>query len=224
MGIFSNVFNIFGGIAKSLSKAHDFLEENKILETLSKGTDLLQYALPVVKAFAALTPTSLDNAAIAIIERYGIPASKLFQEGATGLDKIIQDGGRQKVVIELLRKQLIDIIMAGGNVHLGEKIVDTVEEVLELSDNSLAVAVEQALALLKSSKPVEAPAPAPAKKYVTVEEIKARIGELRAKLDKASDPSLRASIEARIASKEKDLAEAEKARDLSKPSPDPFRQ
>lgn len=213
MGLFSNVFGIFGGVAKSLTKAFDFLEENKVIETLNKGLDLIQYALPVVKTVAALTPTSLDDMAIAVLEKYGLPAAKLFDESATGLDKLIQDSGKQKLAIEILRRQMVEAIESGGKVHLGDRVIGSVEEILGLSDNSLAVAVEQALALLKASKvvPASPAAPEPATEpQRTVTEIEARLARLRNELLAATDKEEIEKLNKKIVRQTAALAEAKK--------------
>lgn len=219
MGIFGGVFNLFGGIAGKLADTFEFLERNKVIETLHKGTDLLQFALPVARVVAAMTPTTLDDTAIEILAKWGVPASKLFEQGATGLDKLIKDGARQKLAAELLRKQLIQIIEQGEKVHWGDEVIDSVEKILALEPSSLATAVEQANLLIKQAAPAEAPKPAPSpapapaeptRKYNTIPEIKGRIEELRTELGTTTDPARRASLEGKIEKQKRALAEKEK--------------
>lgn len=184
--------SIFGKI----TNAFHFLTDHNIAAQAAKITPLLSIALPFAKLLTAATPGDLDDRIVAKIETLGIPAASLFGEAVTGIDKILRDGGRQKVVAALLRDELIEIIKREGHVKFGDEVLTTASQVLGLEQRKLELVALQVYDLLRDHDPeivAAKPAPAvpappvtvePSRHYTTASEIKGRIEELKTKLEK----------------------------------------
>jgi hypothetical protein len=142
---------------KFLSWVSNPESRRKAIEALRIANDLAEYAVravklvsPLAKALASATPTPVDDAIVAVVERTGRKVEEFWLE--TDDDK--RKGMLRGLARELAKDLLIAQVAAGGDVRVGGIRLGTVEDVLEIADHLFNKAIEDAFAVLKNGNEI----------------------------------------------------------------------
>jgi hypothetical protein len=142
------LFSFFKGIASAIAKIFKGINKEKVQKVLTIIHNLYKEALPVVEMVAKLTPTPADDAIISALKTLGWTAEQIINQ----TDDIKKDGQRLALASETLRQHLLQIIAKGGKVDIGDQVLKTTEEILQLDKNILRSAVQAGYTLYKLAR------------------------------------------------------------------------
>lgn len=142
------LFSFFKSVASAIAKVFKGINKEKAQKVLTIIHNLYKEALPAVEIIAKLTPTPVDDSVIAALQTLGWTAEQIINQ----TDEIKKDGQRLTLAAETLRHHLLGIIAKGGKVDIGDQVLTTSGEILELDKNILRSAVQAGYTLYKLAK------------------------------------------------------------------------
>lgn len=140
--------SFFKSIASAIAKIFKGINKEKAQKVLAIIHNLYKEALPVVEMIARLTPTPTDDAVVAALKTLGWTAEQVVNQ----VDEIKKDGQRLALAAETLRQHLLEIVGKGGKVDIGDQVLTTSAEVLQLDKNILRSAVQAGYTLYKLAR------------------------------------------------------------------------
>jgi hypothetical protein len=140
--------SFFKSIASAIAKIFKGINKEKAQKVLAIIHNLYKEALPVVEMIASLTPTTADDAVVAALKTLGWTAEQVINQA----DEIKKDGQRLALAAETLRQHLLGIVLAGGKVDIGDQVLTTSAEILQLDKNILRSAAQAGYTLYKLAR------------------------------------------------------------------------
>ncbi len=142
------ITSFFRSIANAIGKLFKKIDKNKAQQIIAVIHNLYKEAIPIVELVASLTPTTTDDRLIAALKNLGWTAEQIINQ----VDEIKKDGQRLALASEALKLHLIDIVEKGGKVDIGDKTIETTEDVLGLDKNVLRSAIQSGYTIWKLAK------------------------------------------------------------------------
>lgn len=137
--------SFFKSIASAIAKVFKGINKEKAQKVLAMIHNLYKEALPVVEMIARLTPTPADDAIVEALKTLGWTAEQVINQ----TDEIKKDGQKLALAAETLRQHLLEIVGKGGKVDIGDQVLTTSAEILQLDKNILRSAVQAGYTLYK---------------------------------------------------------------------------
>lgn len=142
------ITSFFRSIANAIGKLFKKIDKNKAQQIIAVIHNLYKEAIPIVELVASLTPTTTDDRLVAALKNLGWTAEQIINQ----VDEIKKDGQRLALATKALELHLLDIVDKGGKVDIGDKVLETTEDVLGLDKNVLRSAIQSGYTIWKLAR------------------------------------------------------------------------
>lgn len=106
---------------------------------------LSQWALPAVEMVARLTPTPTDDIVIEALKTLGYTAKQILESS----DDLFRDAARQRLAIEIIRRNIAQALTAGKPIQIGDITIRTIEDILKIDKTHMLAAIHAILAVIR---------------------------------------------------------------------------